>query len=226
MSKHLEQDLEALHRDVLALAGGVQRAIVAAVRALQERGADLAAEVIAGDDRIDAQENEIEEECLRLLALYQPVAGDLRRVAAVLKINTDLERMADLAVQMAERAVALVGLPPLPIPAKLQRLTDLAIGMVRQSLEAFVDRDCRQARAVCRLDDDADRLNAEIIRELIQTMRASSDLVEPALSLFSATRHLERVADHATNIAEDVIYLVEGEIVRHHPEAIQDRDPD
>ncbi len=156
-----------------------------------------------------------------MLALHQPVAVDLRRITAVLKINNDLERMADLAVDIAERALCLAELPYLPIPEKLQHMTDLTTVMVRRSLEAFVRRDTREARAVCRLDDDVDCCNAEIIRELIQTMRASLTMIEPGLSLFSATRHLERIADHATNIAEDVIYLVEGEIVRHHPEAIQ-----
>jgi phosphate transport system protein len=221
MSKHLERDLEELHRDTLGLAGAVEKAICQAIRALQGRDADLARQVIAGDDRIDRQENRIEEECLKILALHQPVAADLRRIAAVLKINTDLERMADLAVDIAGRALRLAELPPIPVPVKLQRMTDLTTAMVRRSLEAFVKQDTREARAVCRLDDTMDGYNAEIIQELIGVMRSSPNLVEGALSLFSATRHLERIADHATNIAEDVIYLAEGEIVRHHPEALQ-----
>jgi phosphate transport system protein len=224
----LERDLEDLHRDILALAGAVEEAICGAIRALQGRDVNLARRVIAGDDLIDEQENRIEEECLKMLALHQPVAADLRRIAAVLKINTDLERMADLAVDIAERAVCLAELPSLPIPEKLQRMTDLTTGMVRRSLEAFVKQDTREARTVRQLDDEVDRYNAEIIQELIQAMRSSPEMAEPALSLFSATRHLERIADHATNIAEDVIYLVEGEIVRHRPEAVQAgvREPD
>jgi len=149
------------------------------------------------------------------------VAVDLRRIAAVLKINNDLERMADLAVDIAERALRLAELPPVPVPAQLQHMADLTTSMVRQALECFVNRDTRLARRVCRLDDEVDRCNAEIIGELIGTMRGSAEAIEPALSLFSATRHLERLADHATNIAEDVIYLVDGEVVRHHPEALQ-----
>src|SRR6516225_9199347 len=125
MSKHLERDLEELHRDILALAGAVEEAIFGAIRALQERDASLAHEVIAGDDPIDQQENRIEEECLKMLALHQPVAVDLRRITAVLKINTDLERMADLAADIAERAVALARPPLIPVPADLQRMTDL-----------------------------------------------------------------------------------------------------
>jgi phosphate transport system protein len=220
MSKHWERDLENLHQDILALASAVEEAIHKAIRALQERDVYLAQQVIVGDEPIDQQENRIEEECLKMLALHQPVAADLRRIAAVLKINTDLERMADLAVDIAERAVRLAELPSIPIPEKLQRMTDVTTDMVRQSLEAFVQLDPRQARRVCRLDDEVDRYNAEIIQELILTMQTSPLMIEPALSLFSATRHLERIADHATNIAEDVIYLVEGGIVRHHPEAI------
>jgi len=222
MSKHLQRDLDKLHRDILAQGGLVEEAICCAIRALQERDANLAHKVIEGDDPIDQQENRIEEQCLKLLALHQPVAIDLRRIAAVLKINTDLERMGDLAVDIAERAMHLDELLFIQIPEKMQRMSDLTTSMVRGSLEAFVKLDPFQARTICRLDDESDRCTAEIVQELIQAMRSSPELIDPGLSLFSATRYLERIADHAANIAEDVIYLVEGEIVRHHPEAIQD----
>ncbi len=220
MSVHLQRDLKYLQEDILAMAGAVQRAVNNAVRALQTRDVELARQVIAGDDAINQQENRVEEECLKMLALHQPVASDLRRITAVLKINTDLERMADLAVNIAERSVRLAELSAVLVPAKLQRMTELTTDMVRQSLEAFIHTDTRQARLVCRLDEQVDRDSAEIIHELMRVVRAAPELIEPALSLFSAARHLERIADHATNIAEDVIYLVEGEIVRHHPEAI------
>src|SRR5262249_15380508 len=160
--------------------------------------------VIEGDTEIDQEENQIEEDCLKILALHQPVAVDLRRIAAALKINAELERMADLAEDIAERAVHLANLPPIPVPADLQRMTDLTATMVRQSLDAFVTLDAREARRVCRLDDEVDRYNSDIIADLIALMRKSPEMVEPGLSLFSATRHLERIADHATNIAEDV----------------------
>jgi phosphate transport system protein len=220
MSKHLERDLENLQRDILTQAGAVEEAIHKAIRALQERNIQLAQQVIDGDSEIDEEENHVEEECLKILALHQPVAVDLRRTASALLINVDLERMADLAEDIAERAVSLARLPPIPIPEKLQRMTDLTTSMVRQSLDAFVNIDARLARLVCRLDDEVDRYNDAIILELIRLMRGSPEMVEPGLSLFSATRHLERIADHATNIAEDVIYLVEGEIVRHRPAAV------
>jgi phosphate transport system protein len=221
MAKHLQRDLDRLQRDIFSLASSVEEAIHKAIRALQERSADLAHEVIDGDNQIDMEENHIEEECLKLLALHQPVAVDLRRIAAALKINTDLERMADLAEDIAERALYLAQLPHISVPAKLQRMTDLTTSMVRQALDAFVNLDARLARLVCRLDDQVDRLNNEIIEELIAVMQKSPDMVEPGLSLFSATRHLERIADHATNVAEDVVYLAEGEIVRHRPAAVE-----
>src|SRR5581483_10375461 len=176
----------------------------------------------AGDNIIDEEENHVEEECLKLLALHQPVAVDLRRIAAALKINTDLERMGDLAEDIAERALHLSHFPPIPIPAKLQKMTDLTTAMVRQSLDAFVNLDQKLARLVCRLDDEVDQYNEAIIQELIAIMQKSPEMVEPGLSLFSATRHLERIADHATNIAEDVVYLVEGEIIRHRPAAVRE----
>jgi phosphate transport system protein len=221
MTKHLERDLDQLRRDILSLAGSVEEVIYRAIEALQTRDLAAAQQVILGDDAIDAQENRIEEECLKILALHQPVAKDLRLIATVFMINTDLERMADLAVDIAERASALCKGPVVKVPEKLQRMTDLTTSTVRQALDAFVNLDPQHARRVCRLDDEVDRYNSEIIKELVDMMHSSSELIEPGLSLFSATRHLERIADHATNIAEDVVYLVEGEIIRHRPEAFE-----
>jgi phosphate transport system protein len=220
MSKHLERDLDNLQRDLLTLAASVEEAIHKAIRALQQRDLELARQVIDGDNVIDEEENHVEEECLKILALHQPVAVDLRRITAAMKINTDLERMADLAEDIAERALRLAQLPEIPIPEDLQRMVDLTTSMVRQSLDAFVNLDTRLARVVCRLDDEVDRYNNVIIDDLIRLMQRSPEMIEPGLSLFSATRHLERIADHATNIAEDVVYLAEGEIIRHRPGAV------
>jgi phosphate transport system protein len=217
MAKHLQRDLDDLQRDLLALAGLVEGAIHKAIQALQERDVRLAREVIAGDTQIDREENHIDEECLKILALHQPVAVDLRRIIAAMMINTDLERMGDLAEEIAERAIHLSRPPLLPIPEKLQRMTDLTTMMVRQSLDAFVNLETAEAQTVMRMDDEVDRYNQEIIAELIQAMKSSPALVEAGLSMFSAVRQLERIADHATNIAEDVVYLVEGELVRHRP---------
>jgi phosphate transport system protein len=221
MPKHFERDLDNLQRDLLALASSVEEAIHKATQALQEREPALARQVIEGDNAIDEEENHVEDECLKILALHQPVAIDLRRIVSALKINTELERMADLAEDIAERATHLALLPQVPVSAKLQGMTDVTSAMVSQSLDAFVNLDAKLARVVCRLDDQVDRFNHDIIEELIEVMRNSPELVEPGLSMFSAVRHLERIADHATNIAEDVVYLVEGEIIRHRHSAVE-----
>lgn len=224
MSKHLNRDLENLHRNILAMAGLVEETIQKAIQSLIQRNAELAQEVIAVDTQIDEEENLINEDCLKILALHQPVAVDLRRIVAAMMIVVDLERMGDLAEDIAERALALVSHPPIAIPQPLEQMADLAATMVQQSLDAFVNHNPQQARRTHRLDDEVDRLNDVIIQELILSMRSSPEQAEPLLSLFSATRHVERIADHATNIAEDVIYLIEGEIVRHRPASFRSSD--
>jgi phosphate transport system protein len=221
MSKHLQRDLDNLQRDILAMAGLVELTIYKAIRALTERDVTMAREVISNESQIDDEENHIDEECLKMLALHQPVAIDLRRITAAMMIIVDLERMGDLAEEIAERAIQLARPPYFPIPERLQSMTDLTTTMVRQSLDAFVNLDLHLARLVHRLDDEVDSHCAQIIKELVQAMKSSPELIEGGLSMFSATRHLERIADHATNIAEDVIYLVEGEIVRHRPQAVR-----
>jgi phosphate transport system protein len=224
MSKHLERDLTNLQEHILLMAGSVEEAIHLGIRALRERDGTIAERVIAGDSAIDQEENYVENECLKMLALHQPVAIDLRRIIAALKINTDLERMADLAVNIAERAAALARLLPVAVPVQVQHMADLTTEMVRQSLDAFVNLDARQARRVIRLDDEVDRYNREIIDLLLRDMQKSPEAISSGVSLFSAVRHLERIADHATNIAEDVVYLVQGEIVRHCPQAVNGPD--
>jgi phosphate transport system protein len=221
MVKHLERDLGNLQHDITDLARAVEQAVQKAAQSLRSRDTKLAQEVIDGDNPIDQGENLIEEECLKMLAVHQPVAIDLRRIIAAMMINVHLERMADLAEEIAERAIVLTRVPTLPLSDRLERMADLTTVMVRQGLESFVNLDTRLARAVCRLDDEVDRYNREIIAELVEAMRRQPEQVEAGVSLFSATRHLEGIADHATNIAEHVIYLVEGEIVRHHPEAVR-----
>jgi phosphate transport system protein len=218
--KHLERDLERLQRDVLGLAAAVEEIIHRSISALYQRDTALAQQLIDSDEEVDARENQVCEECFQALALHQPVAGDLRRIVSIIMISTDLERMADLAVEIAERAQALAKETPIPIPVKLRQMTDLTTTMVHQSLDAFVNQDVELAKQVCRMDDVVDRLNSGIIDEIVGLMKQSTAHIEPGLSLFSAVRHLERIADHATNIAEDVVYLVEGRIIRHHPEAI------
>src|SRR5262249_31424936 len=220
MSIHLHRDLENAQRHLLALASTVEETVEKAIRALFERDRQLAQDVHNGDTAIDLEENEIEEECLKILALHQPVAVDLRRVAAILKINTDLERMGDLASNIAERAEALADGPAVHVPGDFRQMTDLTNTMVRDSLDSFVNLNAELAKRVCRLDEEVDRYNCVIIEQVIDFMKKAPGNVEPGLHLFSAARQLERIADHATNIAEDVVYLVEGRIIRHHPEEL------
>ena len=209
--------MENIHREILVLSGMVEEMIDRASEALCDRKPLLAQQVMQEDPEIDQREVKIEEDCLKALALHQPVAIDLRRIATVLKVNNDLERIADLAVNMAERAESLAHYPEFPIPVKLKRMVDLATMMVRGALDAFVALDVQAARRLCLLDDEVDRYNCEVIQELSSMMEKSPAHVSPGLHCFSAARHVERIADHATNIAEDVLYLVEGEIVRHRP---------
>ncbi len=216
MSKHLERDLEALEREILAQSSLVEEMIAKSCRALVDRRVDLSSEVFEGEQQIDAREVKIEEECLKILALHQPVAVDLRRTATVLKINTELERIADLAVNIAERISSLSEHVEFEIPGKVERMAVKATDMVHDTLDAFVELDVELAREVCRRDEEVDLLNRQVIDELSEAMRDRPDLIEPALHVFSISRHIERIADCATNIAEDVIYLVEGEIARHH----------
>lgn len=205
-----------MEREILDQSSRVEEMIAKACQALLERRADIAHEVAAKELEINVREVKIEEECLKILALHQPVAVDLRRTATVLKINTELERIADLTVNIAERTISLAEHPEFEIPAKLERMFVRASDMVHDALDAFVDLDVEAAREVCRRDDEVDDFNRQVIDDLLETMRTRSDLVEAALHFFSVCRHVERIGDCATNIAEDVIYLVEGEIARHH----------
>jgi phosphate transport system protein len=213
--KHLAHDLEHLRKAILQMAAGVERAVYQATAALEERSLPLARKVIAEDAEIDAAETAVHDGCLRLLALHQPLAVDLRRVTSVLLISTDLERMGDLAVSIAERAESLArSAGPAP-PPRFAAMTARTTGMVRRALDAFVADDAAAARGVIGTDAEVDADNDAIIAELVAAMKADPGKVDGCLNLFSAVRHLERIADHATNIAEDVVYLVEGRVMRH-----------
>ncbi len=226
MSKHLERAIENLEREILALSALVEDTVERACRALHERNHTLIDEVRERESRIDQLEVHIEEECLKILALHQPVATDLRRVAAVMKINNDLERIGDLAVNIVDRTEGISLYTDVPIPALLDRMAAAAIEMVHRALDAFVNLDSSLARAVTLQDAEIDQLNRQVIEELREFMTQRPDLAEPALQLFSASRHIEQIADHASNIAEDVLYLIQGEIARHrHDEPITTRPP-
>lgn len=220
MSIHLQRDLELLEQNLLNQSSMVERMVYRSVESLRELRADIAHEVLASEETVNYREVEIEEECLKILALHQPVAVDLRRVATVLKINGDLERIADLAVNICERTHSLVQHPQFQMPPHLEEMADAAISMVRDSLDAFVRLDVAAAREVCLRDDVVDDLNRQVISDLRELVEAHPTDIEPALHFYSASRHVERIADHATNISEDVIYLVDGEIARHRNDGI------
>lgn len=217
MSKHFQRDMDNLHREVLNLSAVAEEMIHRAGVVLCEGGIQHVAELVELDREIDRREVAIEEECLRMLALHQPVAIDLRRVATVMKINNDLERIGDLALNIVERAESLNERPDFHVPSEVRNMIEMATEMVSDALNAFVERDAHAAREICRRDSRVDRANREIIADLVDLMEERPDLISLGLHCFSAVRQVERVADHATNIAEDVIYLVEGSIVRHGP---------
>jgi len=182
---------------------------------LTQQGSRLAEEVLESDEEVNESEVEIEEECLKILALHQPVAGDLRQIATVMKINVALERIADLACNVAERSQCLQTFPYFPIPDGLDEMVGLAKKMVQMTLNSFVKSDSSLALQVIQTDPIVDKLNKSIIAELQTLMQQDSTMVEPALHCFSVARHIERIGDQAENIAEDVIYLVDGDIIRH-----------
>jgi phosphate transport system protein len=215
MSGHFTREFAALQERLLTLCGVVEQMIDDATRALCNREFSRVANVLERDKRVNAEEVLIEEECLKILALYQPVAGSLRQITAILKINSDLERIADLASNISERAEGLSNFPYFPIPDQLPLMARESTEMVRKSLNCFVTQNIQLAKDVILADVLVDQLNREIIGELTSMMTADSELVEPCLQCFSASRHLERIADHAENIAEDVVYMISGEIIRH-----------
>jgi len=218
MSKHLQRDLEGLKKEILGAGALVEEATNKAITALTERRTDLAEEVMRSDGEIDQQEVHVEDQCLKILALHQPVATDLRFVVAAMKVNNDLERMGDLAVNIAERAAYLSSHEPLGVPLDFPRMAERVRAMVRQSLDALVNRDAKQAWKICSDDDEVDAANRQMFEALERLMTNDPSAVKRAIHTLSASRHLERIADLATNIAEDVVFMVEGEVIRHRLE--------
>lgn len=216
MTKQIEDDLAEINKRIAHIGGLVEQALDKSLEALLERNARLARDVMNSDKVVDDLENEVEELCLNVLALRQPVARDLRVVCGILKINSDLERMADLAVNIAERAEVLSNVPPLPFRPDVTRLAATAKRMLRDSLDSLVKQDAVLAYSVWKADAEADKLYRELIGQAIQFMREHPDRIGDVMHLVGALRNLERLADHTTNIAEDVIFMVGGRIVRHH----------
>ena len=200
------------------MSGLVESAIFRSVTALTTLDRELAQSVLYNEEKINLMEIEIDDAATRLLALHQPMASDLRFLTAAIKINNDLERMGDLAVKIAERALSLMEQPPVKPEIDIPQVARLAESMVRRSLDAFVKRDSELARSVLTADDEVDDLRSAIYEELIRNMQAEPATIPQCVNLMSVVRSLERIADHSTNIAEDVLYLVEGIDVRHHAE--------
>ncbi len=217
-SRQYERELQELKDKILLLGGMVEMMIASAMKSLLNRDSPLAKEVIASDPRVDAAELEIDHLCLSLLALRQPAASDLRFITTALKIVTDLERIGDSTVNIAERALELNQEPPLKPYIDVPRMASTAAGMLHQALDAFVNRDPGEAREVLLMDDGVDRLNVQLFRELLTYMIEDPRSVTRALRITFIAKYLERIADHATNIAQMVIFLCEGQDVRHTPE--------
>ncbi len=215
MPAHMQRQIDHVKNMILALAANVEQSVHKAIDAVRNRDVRLAQEVIDHDAVIDQAEIDVEEECLHTLALYQPFAFDLRFIVAVLKINNDLERIGDMAVNIAERAVFLCTQERLDVPFRLREMAEKAQAMLKKSLDALVNLDTHLALAVCAADDEVDALYVEMYERVREGILSQQENVDSLLNILSVSRYLERIADHATNIAEDVIYMIEGEIVRH-----------
>ena len=215
MKKHLQRELENLKKRILSLGAMAEESVRMAIEAFETRDRELAIKIIEADRKIDEAEVELEEECLKILALHQPVAVDLRFINAVTKINNDLERVGDEAVNIAERVANIAGKPPVEVPFEYSTMAEKSEAMLRKSLDALVNLDADLAYKVCLSDDEVDEINRDIYDKIKEVIKAHPDRVAYLINLLLISRHLERIADHATNIAEEVIYMVEGEISRH-----------
>jgi phosphate transport system protein len=215
MQRHFDEELKTLKEKILRMGALVEDQIRNSIRSLVERDSNLARQVIATDHRVNAMDVEVDEDCLSLIALHQPMAKDLRFITTAMKISTELERMSDLAENVSERAIELNEEPQLKPYIDIPRIAVHTQRMVQEALDAFVNRDSVLARKVCGDDDFVDNMNHQIFRELLTFMIEDPQTIRRAIRISFISKYLERVADHATNIAELVVYLVEGKIIRH-----------
>jgi phosphate transport system protein len=215
MTKHFVRELEKLKKKILSLGALVEERVYLAIKAIESRDPDLAARIIRSDYEIDETEVEVEEECLKILALHQPVAIDLRFIVAVIKINNDLERIGDEAVNIAERIQSIAKRSTFSFHFDYTEMAEIAAAMLKQSLDALVNMDIDTAFRVITMDDDVDNIQGNAYSQIKQAMRERPEEMTYLINLYLISRHLERIADHATNIAEEAVYLIEGEIVRH-----------
>ncbi|HMK39465.1 MAG TPA: phosphate signaling complex protein PhoU [Bacteroidota bacterium] len=218
MQRHFVEELEAVKTNLIKMGSFAEESIARAIRALLERNADLAREVITQDERINSLEIEIDDAIVDLLALQQPVATDLRFILAAMKINNDLERIGDHAVNIAESALQYAGGEPVKPFVDLPKMAQVTKEMLRDSIDAFIHSDSAKARTVLVSDDTIDDLNRKIVAELVALIRSDHAVIEQALDLIRVSRNLERVADLSTNIAEEVVFIAEAHVVKHHAE--------
>jgi phosphate transport system protein len=214
--RHFQEELEQLQARLLAMGGLAEDRVRASVEGLVSRDMTVVDSVLAGDTPINELHIEIDQRCFTLLALHQPMAVDLRAIVSAVKINTDLERVGDLAVNIAEAATRYLKHPPVKELIDIPRMARIAQSMLRDALDAFVRRDTGMAQRVLDQDDELDGLKTQVFRELLTYMLQDPSTIEPALDLILVSRHLERIGDHATNVAEDVIFMVSARDVRHH----------
>ncbi len=212
----LEEEISKLKKMLFEMAASAEEMIAKSIKALQENNMILAEEVIKSDDKVNEMEIEIDNQCIRILALFHPEAEDLRTVTMIMKINNDLERIGDHAVNIAEKALFLADKPPVKPLIDIPKMAEKAIEMLQESLDSFVNKDAALAIQVCKKDDEVDALEPQIVRELITYMISDPKTIDRALTLIFIARALERVADLATNIAEDTYYIASGKILKHH----------
>jgi phosphate transport system protein len=217
--RQYEDELEQLKDRLLVMGGFAEERLRAAISAIVARDVRLAQEVVSGDEPLNLLHKEIDDRCFKLLALRQPMAVDLRRILAAVKINTDLERVGDLAVNIAEAGLRYLLHPPVKELVDLPKMAEIAQDMLRRALDAYVRHDVELAQAVCEQDDELDALKDRVFRDLLMLMVRNNDVVEASLDLILVSRHLERTGDHATNIAEDVIFMVSARDIRHPTES-------
>ena len=218
MTQHFERELEGLKKELLELSALVDESVVKSIKALKDRNEELAREVIDNDDVVDHTEVALEEQCLKILALHQPVASDLRFIVATLKINNELERVADLAVNIAERSLVIGRQKVIDAPFDFTHMAQKSRSMLTRAIDSLIRLDTVLAHEVCHGDEEVDELNREVYKRVYQLIKEQPDNVEILINYVSVSRHLERIADYASNIAEDVIYLVDGKIIRHLPD--------
>ena len=218
MERRFDEELKTLKEELLRMASLTEESIALAVKSLKDRKEELAREVLKKEETINLLDVKIDELCMKLLALRQPMATDLRFITSAMKIASDLERIGDQSVNIAERSLELLNFPLLKPLIDIPRMANLAQNMVKDAINAFINRDDRLARSVCERDDEVDNLNDQIFRELLTYMMQDPSTIRRAVDLILVGRHLERIADHATNIGEDVIYYVKGKTIKHHCE--------